>query len=259
MAKFAVIAAKFRAAAASSKLRARNRARKIFQVIKLLILWPKKFWIWAWKNFHVIIIFFLVVAPPLTASLCWPDEDIIRRGGLWLQLAGIGTVWWGIEETRKLFGHPHFWQQARQRLRDGWHTFPPLRRGVIVEAEAASMTISSGMGVRADVRADAPPDATVEQRLKAMERNLTLVREDLASFENRTDDEIAKLTKALKQEQKDRAEGKQELRNLITVTETGGLHITMSGAIFLFLGVAMSTIPAELAGCVFQPVNGMFR
>jgi hypothetical protein len=258
MAKFAVIAAKFRAAAASSKLRARNRARKIFQVIKLLILWPKKFWIWAWKNFHVIIIFFLVVAPPLTASLCWPDEDIIRRGGLWLQLAGIGTVWWGIEETRKLFGHPPFWQQARQRLRDGWHTFPPLRRGVIVGVGTVGATASSGRG-RGFSWDDAPPDATVEQRLEAMEKNITRVRDNLATFADMTEDKFTKQTEALKQEQADRAKINHEIRNLLTTTETGGLHITMIGAFFLFLGVTMSTVPAELADFVFQPVNGMFR
>jgi hypothetical protein len=248
------VAARLRAAAARLKLSIINRARNAFHLLKLFCLWLKRLWFWAWKPYPVYLTV-LAVALPFVASFYWPDEDTIRRSGLWLELLGIYTVWLGIEETRKLFGHPPFLKQARQRVRQWWQARPPFRRGVTVGIGAASIGVS-GARARGSVWNNAPPDATVEQRLDAMEKNLTRVRDDLARFEGKTDDEFAKQTETLKQEQQSRATADQELRDLLTATETGGLHITMAGAIFLFAGVVMSTVPVELADYLFKPVNG---
>lgn len=183
-----------------------------------------------------------------------PNEDIIRRAGLVLQLLGIGTVWLGIEETRKLFRHPPFREQAYQWVRQRWQDRPRFPGGVTIEPGVSRSTVSGGRPVVL-VGTNASPDATVEQRLKSLEKNLTRVRQDLAKLQDTTDDQFTKQTEALKQERQSRATAEHELRELLTATETGGLHITMAGAIFLFFGVIMSTVPAELAVCVFKPLN----
>jgi hypothetical protein len=196
----------------------------------------------------------MAVGLPVTASFWWPDENMIRRAGLVLQVLGICTVVWGIGKTRKLFGHPSFWRQARQRFHQWLHDRPKYRRNAVVGVATGSLAVA-GARARASVWSNAGPDATPEQRMDALEKNLKRIMDNLAEFQENTFNEFAKRDDAIKQEQQTRAASDHDVRELLTVTETGGLNISMVGAILLLLGVAMSTIPAELGDHLRQPMH----
>jgi hypothetical protein len=76
----------------------------------------KAVWLWlaearhAWLATAVICVAFVVSLRPHTT------EPIIRIRDLCLQLLGIGTVLWGISETRALFGHLSFTSKAKAWL-----------------------------------------------------------------------------------------------------------------------------------------------
>jgi hypothetical protein len=91
--------------------------------------------------------------------------------------------------------------------------------------------------------------------MDALEKNLKRIMDDLVIFQENTFDEFAKRDDAIKQEQQTRAAADHDIRELLTATETGGLNISMVGAILLLLGVAMSTVPAELGDHLLRPVH----
>jgi hypothetical protein len=61
------------------------------------------------------------------------------------------------------------------------------------------------------------------------------------------DQGFRKQTDALKQEQQIRSDEDQHIRAKMELTNTGGLHISAMGALWLAIGVIMSSIPSELA------------
>jgi hypothetical protein len=183
------------------------------------------------------------VGVPVVALIEWPYEHIVRYPGLGLQLAGIGTVWWGIRETRKLFEHPSFWTQA-----GAWFHRRPRYGGRVVGL-AGSGAAAATASARLSVWRGARRDATLEQRIEALEHNLIQVRDDAIWFQNKTENDIRRQDQAIKEEQQTRDSADQEIRQKLKAAETGGLHISAMGAMWLLVGVTMSTIPAELARC----------
>ncbi len=228
------IAAKLRAAGARLKLLIRSHTRKTIAYLRAL-----RFWFWESRVFWLAILG--TVGVPVAVLVWWPHEHIIRYAGLGLQLAGIGTVWWGIREARKLFEHPTFWMQARE-----WFRRRPRYRGRVTGIAGSSLSVSTASG-RLSVWSDVGPAATLEQRISALEKNLIGVRDDLTRFQNKTENDIRKQDEAIKKEQQARENADQEIREKLKATETGGLHISAMGALWLLVGVTMGTIPAELA------------
>jgi hypothetical protein len=171
------ISAKLRAAAARLKLSIRDHTRK---TVSYLRAHPP--WLWESRFFWLTVLVALGV--PFAVLLWWPHEHIIRYAGLGLQLAGIGTVWWGIRETRKLFEHPTFWMQARE-----WFRRRPKYGGRVIAA-GGSVAAAATVSARATVWSHAGADATLEKRVETLEKNLRRVRDDLSSFEKKTEDGI---------------------------------------------------------------------
>lgn len=196
-------------------------------------------WLWDSRYFWLTVLGAFIV--PVVVLVWWPQENCIRYTGLVLQLAGIGTVWLGIRETRKLFKHPTFWQQAR-----AWFSRRPRYGGRVI-AVGALMAASASVAGRMSVSTSPRPDATLEERMAVLERNLAYVRDDLTRFQNKTEEDIRRQEQAIKQEQQERSKDVQELNEKLKGAETGGLHISAMGALWLLAGVIMGTIPDDLA------------
>jgi hypothetical protein len=202
--------------------------------------------VWLWESRFFWLTVMGAAGFPAAVLAWWPYEQVIRSAGLGLQLAGIGTVWWGIQETRNLFDHPTFLMQARAWLRRR----PKYGgRSVAVGLSTGAVAISSG---RAAVWSHASADATLEQRIGMLEKNLLRVRDDLGGFQTKTEEDIRRQEQAMKQEQQARESADQEIREKLKATETGGLYISAMGALWLLVGVTMGTIPAELSGVFGQ-------
>ena len=169
-------------------------------------------------------------------------EPVIRLTGLVLQLFGIGTVIWGISETRALFGHPSLASKAKSWLR----SFPLLRRNIILAAGAISSSSAFCKG-RAFVTHGPGPNPTIETRVEALEKNVDLIHERISSTEKEMDEEFRKATEALKNEEQSRQTEDRAIREKLEATGTGGVHISAIGASWLFVGVILSTAGIEIA------------
>ena len=59
--------------------------------------------------------------------------------------------------------------------------------------------------------------------------------------------ELRKHSEALRAEERSRARGDQDLSLRLEAAETGGLHITFMGTVWLFLGAVLATMSPEIA------------
>ena len=169
-------------------------------------------------------------------------ECTIRLSGLALQILGIGTVAWGISETRALFGHPSLFAVAKSWLR----SFPPFHSRVV--SGTANITLGgatmSGRGYGMD---NAGPNATPEARIEVLEKNIRRINERIDQTQREMDTEFRNAGAALKREEQARATEDQAIRHKLETSETGGIHVTAMGALWLLVGVTLSTASPEIA------------
>lgn len=204
---------------------------------RMKALWP---WLvearFAWLALGVIALALAVSLRPHT------PEPVIRLTGLALQVLGIGTVIWGISETRALFGHPSFAAKAKS-----WFgRFPLLRRNAVVAAGVGSIGFAT-CKARAYGTHGPGPNPTIESRINALEKNVVLLHERISSTEREMDDEFRKGAEALKKEEQTRQAEDNAIREKLEATGTGGVHISAIGASWLFVGVVLSTAGLEIA------------
>ena len=183
-----------------------------------------------------------VIGVALIISLCLhPTEPVIRLTGLGLQLFGIGTVIWGISETRALFGHPSFLSKTKAWFR----RFPLLRRDVGLRVDGATHLHVSGKARAYQTHRATNP--TTEERLDSLERNVTLIHERISQIQKETDKEFHEMTAAIKREEQSRHAEDNAIRMKLEATGTGGVHISAIGASLLFVGIILSTAATEIA------------
>jgi hypothetical protein len=202
----------------------------------------KAIWPWlkearfAWLSAAVISVALIVSLRPHTS------EPTIRLTGLLLQLLGIGTVAWGISETRALFGHPSLASKIFRWL----GRFPLRSRSITHSASISSFAFASSK-VGGYVTSSAGSNPTIETRLDALEKNIGLIHNRIGSTEKEMNEQFREVTMALKNEQVERQSEDLTILKKLEATGTGGVHISAIGAAWLFVGVILSTAGLEIA------------
>lgn len=202
----------------------------------------KQLWPWlvearfVWLALGVIAVALIVALRPYT------PEYVIRLTGLVLQLLGIGTVIWGISETRALFGHP----SCASKAKSWFERFPLWRKNIALASGAATLPAFTGKG-RGYSTKRLDPNSTIENRIDALEQNISLIHERISSVEKEIDEEFRKTAEALKNEEQARQAKDNVIHAKLEATGTGGVHISAIGAAWLFIGVVLSTAGVEIA------------
>ena len=208
---------------------------------KRLLLWHRSLWLWLAEPRH----FWLGVLIVLLAILfvLWKrTEPAIRITGLILQVFGIGTVIWGIHKTRELFGRPSILTLCREWLRRF-----PVYGGRMVTGKLNINLPGPTWSARGYVSANAGPNATIEARVETLEKNVKYINERIDHTQTEMDQKARAQAEALTQEKQTRGKEDQEIRAKLETTETGGLNISVMGALWLFVGVSLSSAAPELA------------
>ncbi len=196
--------------------------------------------VWLWDKrtvgFGLIL---LGVVLWLCSRAGW-SEGSIRVGGLVLQLLGIGTVAFGIHVTRKLFGQPGVFSAFALWIR----RFPRWRvkrvNGGETIAGVGGITLS-GSGVIGTVA------SSLEERVASLERRVGEVEGSVGEVRREVADRDAAHAAALADERVAREEEDAVIRGRLEAASTGGLTVSAVGAMWLLVGVTMSTVPAEIS------------
>ena len=132
-------------------------------------LWPwlKRVANWIAKARLLWLAVGVVVGAGIVALRPGTSEPVVRWTGLILQLLGIANVIIGIEQTRRLFNHPSLLSIAKAWLGE----FPPYKRNIVMGAAAGSFGIA-GAKARGYVTSNPPPNASIEDRVASLERNV---------------------------------------------------------------------------------------
>jgi hypothetical protein len=191
-----------------------------------------------------LTMFVLVLA--IVPVFLWDSEFSCRFAGLVLQLFGLGTVALGIRKTRELFGRPGM----RKRVVQWWRSRPryyPSDTTTTMTGTGTSSIVGGG-----EVWSEAGPDAYIEIRLAALEKNFIEMRGLFNTFRQKTQKDLGKLTDDLVQEKQIRSENDSTIRAKLEEVGVGGLDISVMGIVWLFVGTIMSTLPSELAGTIAE-------
>jgi len=171
-----------------------------------------------------------------------PTEPRIRWIGMTMQLVGIGTVIWGIAETRSFFGRIGFTTKlllwVRRRLGYRGKTNTGFGRGQL------SIT-AKGRGHHTKRASSA--DAPLDERVRVLEQNLTLVSNRIESVEKQIEAEVRDRDSAIAREKGERLRHEVAIHQKIEDAATGGVHISAIGAVYLFLGVILGSTSPELS------------
>lgn len=209
---------------------------------RIKAIWP---WLaevkYAWLALTVVIIA-LAVCYLMICLGPYTSEPVIRTTGLVLQLLGVATVIWGISETRALFGHPSF----ASKTKDWLSRFPLIRRDAVIAVSGVSCAVVGGSAT-AYVTHGPGESPTIESRVEALEKNITSIHERINETQNQIGVEVQKVSSALKLEEQSRQTEDHAIREKLEATGTGGVHISAIGALWLFVGVILSTASPEIA------------
>lgn len=208
---------------------------------KRLKLWLRWVAIWAlepkllWLTVAVLVCAFAIGI----SSNC--GEPRIRLTGLSLQLLGMATVIWGIRSTGQLFGRPTLIEAAVSWLK----RFPSYQPRILATTGTATATASAS--ARASVTAGVPENPSIEDRVRALERNLQHVRQDIVGVEAALDQAKAEFRMSLAAESDKRQDEVTSLRKRMEAAHTGGLYMAAMGTTWLFVGICLGTASVELS------------
>lgn len=187
---------------------------------------------------------FAIIIVAIVVFSCW--EPRIRWAGGALQLLGLAQVVIGLRSKRKNFGLPSLPEKALAWLKEIRHRLSWRReQTVAVEARA-------DVSLRADVaRATAivipGKNASLEERVDALEKSVLGLHSADAQITKRVDDLNGSQQEDLRKERDEREEGDEENRMLIKKVEVGDLDIQWIGVVWLFFGIILSTGSNEIA------------
>ncbi len=209
--------------------------------MKAVTSYLKRIATWLWQGMHLASGPLVSIVPPLFVAWLWPTELAFRGLGFALQVLGVWIVWIGIRGTREHFEVPGSWAQTK-----AWWSNRPRLHGRTIHASVGTILGSATLSARAHVWSGVPEDATVDQRLEALEKNVRRVRDDLSAHQKESDDRARTQVDDMKRERAEREAADAAIHEKIKETETGGLKLNAAGVWWLASGTVCSTFPQEL-------------
>jgi hypothetical protein len=210
--------------------------KRLFAWLCAVIRWltePRLFWIAS----LVLLVAFWVSFRPGTS------EIQVRVSGLALQCLGVGTVFLGLQKTRKLFGRPNLVTLVKEWL----SRLPRWIRKLVMPAGAGAFTVSGSVTAEGYQWSKFDPASPNEVQVAALAKNVEWLKEGLIAVRKDIASRAREQADALQREQQLRAEQDEKLRALLEVAETGGLQISFVGLVWLLFGLLLSSLPGEIA------------
>jgi hypothetical protein len=190
-----------------------------------------------------------LIAIGLGAALASSTADSVRYAGTILQGLGLATVAVGLGEMRRLFGRRSLIQSALRWLRD--------LRAIVSHPTILNLhgVASGDMAVlRGDLslRIGAPPNATIDQRVAALEADLANYRKEVEGRIAGINRKIDAVVQSVHDEASQRRAAIDATQSKIESVAVGGLHLESMGLGWLLMGVVFTSIPSEIASLVVR-------
>jgi hypothetical protein len=183
------------------------------------------------------------VAVFVTRFLRHAPEARIRTAGFAMTLFGVVLVVKAIRDTQILFQRPTMRIRALTWLRK----LPRLLgRTQVIEAVGIASGAATFSG-RLDARVVPKDPASLESRVYALEENLRRVDDRVTAEERRIDAELRRVSELVSNERDARERAVAALDRRLADYSAGDLDWEIAGTIWLVIGQAMGSFPAEIA------------
>lgn len=163
----------------------------------------------------------------------------IAVAGLILQWLGLAVVAWGMRSLRQRFKRPSWFGRlwsALQRPHD-----------VTIQLTGAALEAS---GLAAVTAVGSLANATVEQRLDAVEATTRQLRTDLNEKTQILTTAVDAVKQGVQREADERAAAIRDVLRQLEDVSAGGLQLQSLGLCWLFAGVLFTSVPSEIAACL---------
>lgn len=213
---------------------------KAWQWIKAFVFWLLEARRFCPTRFFVVVsvVFIFGYLLPGTA------DDRVRYCGLALQVIGISIVAWGLRSRRRLFNLPSLWHNLSCYLR----RFPRWGAKPQTIDIIGTGGFSVGGGGKVSGWIVIPPEASIKDRLAALEANVKSLKTEQAETAKELQEETRKRFEAVDSERRKRESAVIDIQSKLGTLGAGGLQLEWVGVFWLVLGVILATIPSEIAG-----------
>ena len=208
------------------------------------MIWIKRKWQWAMRNqlFWWNLVFLLA---SIVFIFIWrsPGESDfrIKTLGMILQLIGVGTVWFDLTTTARAFGKTGMIQRTKEWLKAGFlGDATVFLTGAVAQANATC-------SARATVRWPIDPNIDDSMRIEALEKNLAKIDEDINALFRELDQHAAAARERSLNEENMRAQAVADVRRELIEASVGNFPVLVFGAVWLAVGVVLSTWALEIA------------
>jgi hypothetical protein len=219
-------------------------------VLRDLARWFPRLWRWLKQTKPVVLPLGIALAAVVTAVLLpgfpgWPKDDRVRYCGIAFELVGIYIVVTGLHGRQRLFDRPTFVGQVVSWVR----RFPRLRPQPITmggQAHLGGIQASGRLSVWRVVRENAP----VEERLAALEANLTGLKSEFEHERTHAGQRFVDLTRAIQEEQTQRESATAQLRTTLERLGAENLNLEATGVFWVVAGSLCANAPREVVWIV---------
>jgi len=193
----------------------------------------------------IIVLFSFAFLPLYVYGI---TEPAIRGCSLVFQLLGIGTVIWGINETKKSFGHPPIIDINKYINKA--KTLLGIRRNR--EQHICYLDCSYDLRCYGPHETYEPlayePGAnhTIDTLAEALKENVNSIHERISQTQKGIDKDFHETNGNLKREEQSRQTEDISILKKLEMTSTGGFDISLFGAVFLILGAFFGTASHEI-------------
>ena len=202
-------------------------------------------WLYEARMLCLVVLVVPAVAFLVSFALFPVWETRLRIAGLFLQLFGIAVVIWGLSETGKLFARPNPMQYTAAWFK----RFPRFNAESRILAASGTVTLLQGAGMVSAVgTVSARANATVEERVAALEADQKQLIEKVRDIRGHYEEQIRVVRNELESERRERTAQDERTHKRVEEVSAGGLHLEWAGVCWLLLGLVLATAPTEIIG-----------
>jgi hypothetical protein len=194
----------------------------------------KTFWIWLALTITILLVFYTVIPGEL------PDR--VRLAGVLFELLGITAVVIGINRARRSFGKPTVLQGIWIWL--GEFRFIFFRRPPITGTMNITLGSDSAVAVGTVVNRAPRP---IEERIAELEKQTLELQGNVGTLDRKVDQQKRALMEELNKEVAARRVGDESVGKKLEEGMVGDSALELAGVSYLYLGVAMAHLSAEVA------------
>jgi len=169
-------------------------------------------------------------------------EARIRAAGAVLQVLGILTVVYGLNETRKLFRLPGILAGAWR-----WIRACPWRGPRRIFGSGAVSPLGGSLTATGTVTGAMKADATPEERLSHLDLEIARIDKEIDDVRANVARNKAELRAEFGAKTQDLDANQAELARVLALAQTGGINLSLAGLVWLAVGVVLTSIPTEIA------------